>query len=230
MKNLNLKNNIAIAMCIITISFTACKKKEVTPNTTTNPVEIDTLSKYNYYYSCTLDGVTTAWANNSTGIDSTKLQGSVGYYYFGSFAFTDIFNVSNSDTIFIAGHIFSPLSKNNSTFVGGSIYNMVQNKKNGFITTDYIQDTTGTTDVLFYRVVINNSDTISYNYKPISSTDKVHFNYTNTNKITGTFSGKVTLFSEYSSKTKQTIDYQKTNPDKMKQVPIEGKFSTQKMN
>ncbi len=227
MKNLNFKDSIVIALSLVAISFTACKKKEVTPTNTTNTVESDTLSKYNYYYSCTLDGLSSAWASNSTGVDSVKLKGNVDYYHFGSFAFNDIASIINSDTTFVAGHFFTPNMQNISKFVGGLIYNFVPNKKDEFVSKDFLMDTTGMTDLEFYRAEVINSDTIFYNYKPISPTDKVHFNYTKTSKIIGSFSGKVTLYSEYSSKTQQTTEYQSTNPSKMKQVQVEGKFSSQ---
>jgi hypothetical protein len=225
MIRLNLKNSISIATCLLAISFTACKKKEVTPTVVQNPVSTET---YSVYYTIDKD---TSNVKRSNYIDTSSVNN-----YFSAILETSIEKGIDQNTNHktYKFHLGSSYKKNNTTVINNFNFEFLTSDYQQAITFDvnqknkYLDSISESTSSLS-QFVITDKDSILYTYEAINKDDAVimlieHFPTFNGDYISGTFLGNLRATSEFNLTTKNYIDYANDAPDKMKSSFITGSF------
>lgn len=196
------KNRLVIgSLALVFMATTACKKDAIT----TNEI-VDTFTTKPYYTSATLDGVTSSYSNNFETVDTIPSSG-----------YTTKSNIVNNQFNF---SILTTLSNNGiytnimDTTYADKKFTYANWKDNCFID--------------FGKFSIVNQDTTMYLYGTATPTDEVSITYSKATlngvtKITGSYSGKVTLYGELNlAKSADPVIY--NDPSKKKQVSVSGKF------
>jgi hypothetical protein len=198
---LPMKHLVIGSFSLVLIATTACKKETIASNEI-----VDTVSTKPYYTSVTLDGVTSTYSNNFPTIDTLATSG-----------YTSKDNSNNGQFV-----ISLLTSLSNNGIYANLIDTTYENKKITF--TNYKNNC----NIEFGKFKIANNDTTFYLYGIATPSDEVSISYSKVSlngvtKITGTYSGKVTLFGEQNFAVSPDPQIYK-DPSKMKQVGVSGKF------
>ena len=231
MKKIELKKILIASICLIGIGLTSCKKTTTTPNNTTNSVN-DTLSKYSYYTSCTLDGITSSWGDDHP-LDSLLIPTLNDYFYYGSMG--KIYTQDSSDhngNKFGLDLVLNSNFNNNALLIVFSESSQTDISKFNNHTLKIDTNFVNESEFTLCKICISNNDTTVYLYT-IEDNNKLEINYSVIeNKIFGTYSGEITLISECKNLdgldknnfVNYNADWIEYDKNKTKKLAVNGKF------